>query len=386
MNALRAVGIIPARGGSKGIPRKNLQIVGGKSLVGRCVSSLSFALGNDAVFVSTDDTDIALEVACHGGGVIDRHEDIAGDTASSEAAILHALEVLEGQGQKPDVVVFAQCTSPFIAPEEVTYAVEQVASGKYDVMFAAVQSHSFIWHKTPEGRMEGINHTHLKPRLRRQDMEPQYRETGAFYVMKADGFKKTKNRFFGRVGIVDSQMPPFEIDDPDDLILAKAFAANHASKNSKKLRNLKLLVMDFDGVHTDDTVIVLPDGSEAVTCSRRDGMGLELLRKAGFKLLILSKETNTIVQRRAQKLNIPCLNAVEDKESILDQWLSVNSISWNETAYVGNDVNDIACMRRAGFSFCPLDAHTKAKSEADWVLEAAGGKGAVREVCDLLGG
>ena len=384
MSEFRAVGIIPARGGSKGIPRKNLQEVGGKSLVGRCVSSLSLALGDGAVFVSTDDTEIASEAVRHGGGVIDRHKDIAGDTAASEAAVLHALDVLEGEGQKPDVLVFAQCTSPFIDPDEVKHAVEQVASGKYDVMFSAVQSHSFIWKKTPDGSMEGINHTHLKPRLRRQDMEPQYRETGAFYVMKADGFKQTKNRFFGRVGIVDSQMPPYEIDDPEDLILAKAFATHYASRDEQKLTNIKLLVMDFDGVHTDDTVIVLPDGSEAVTCSRRDGMGLELLRKAGYKLLILSKEKNKIVHKRAEKLKIPCLNSVEDKEKVLSQWLAENSISWDETAYIGNDVNDLSCMRKASVSFCPSDAHLSAKTEANWILGFGGGAGALREVCDLL--
>jgi len=216
-------------------------------------------------------------------------------------------------------------------------------------------------------------------------MEPQYRETGAFYVMKVDGFRQTKNRFFGRVGVIDSQMPPYEIDDPEDLILAKAFATHYASREDKNLSKIKLLVMDFDGVHTDDKVIVLPDGSEAVTCSRRDGMGLEILRKAGFKLLILSKEKNTIVHNRAEKLKIPCLNAVDDKETVLTQWLAENDITWDETAYVGNDVNDLGCMRRSGLSFCPSDAHISAKSEAGWILSNAGGTGAVREICDILG-
>lgn len=384
MSGFRALGIIPARGGSKGIPRKNLQEVGGKSLIGRCVSSLSLALGTGAIFVSTDDTEIASEALRHGGGVIDRHKDIAGDTASSEAAILHAIHVLEGKGQKPEVLVFAQCTSPFIDPDEVKYAVEQVTSGKYDVMFSAVQSHAFIWTKTPDGSMEGINHTHLKPRTRRQDMEPQYRETGAFYVMKADGFKKARNRFFGRIGVIESQMPPFEIDNPDDLILAKALTAQYASIDVQRLSNVKLLVMDFDGVHTDDTVIVLPDGSEAVTCSRRDGMGLELLRKAGYKLLILSKEKNTIVQKRAEKLKIPCLNSIENKEEALTQWLTQNSIRWAETAYIGNDINDLSCMRKAGFSLCPSDAHPDAKYEASWTLDCGGGAGALREAAELL--
>jgi len=384
MSKFQALAIIPARGGSKGIPRKNLQEVGGKSLIGRCVSSLSLALGTGAVFVSTDDTEIASETLRHGGGVIDRPKDISGDTASSEAAILHAFHVLETKGQKPKVLVFAQCTSPFIDPDEVKHAVEQVTSGKYDVMFSAVQSHAFIWKKTPDGRMEGINHTHLKPRLRRQDMEPQYRETGAFYVMKADGFMQTKNRFFGRIGVIESQMPHFEIDNPDDLILAKVLTTQYAPRDEQKLSNVKLLVMDFDGVHTDDTVLVLPDGSEAVICSRRDGMGLELLRKAGYKLLILSKEKNTIVQKRAEKLEIPHLNSVEDKEKVLTRWLIQNNLSWDETAYIGNDINDLSCMRKAGVSFCPSDAHPDAKYEAKWILDCGGGAGALRETADLL--
>jgi YrbI family 3-deoxy-D-manno-octulosonate 8-phosphate phosphatase len=385
MTQQSVIGIVPARGGSKGIPGKNLQRVGGISLVGRAVLSLVEVVGEAGTFVSTDDPEIAFQARTHGAGVIDRPTEISGDSASSEIAVLHALDVLAEQGRHPEVLVMLQCTSPFIEPKEVSSAIDLVSSGKFDSVLSATRWHAFLWRHDTSGAAIGVNHDERAQRQRRQDMEPEFRETGAFYVMRTDGLRRTKSRFFGRIGIVETNMPPYEIDVPEDLVVARALAAGIPAPPSASLTHIKALIMDFDGVHTDDRVLVLPDGTEAVTCSRRDGMGLEMLRKAGIRLLILSKERNPIVHRRAEKLGIPCLNAIDDKETALDTWLREHGLTWREIAFIGNDINDVPCMRRAGISFCPADGHESAKNAASGsVLSLNGGNGAIREACDSI--
>ena len=144
------------------------------------------------------------------------------------------------------------------------------------------------------------------------------------------------------------------------------------------------MVTDFDGVHTDDRVLVSQDGQEAVLCSRRDGMGIERLRDRGVRLLILSKEANPVVKARAAKLKMPVQNHVDDKLSALDAWRTEHGLEWAEIAYIGNDINDVACMAACGLAFAPADAHADALAVADIVLEASGGKGALREMSDTL--
>ena len=143
--------------------------------------------------------------------------------------------------------------------------------------------------------------------------------------------------------------------------------------------------MDFDGVHTDNLVSTDAEGREAVVTSRGDGMGLSMLAATGhWSLLILSKERNPVVLRRAEKLKIEVMNAVDDKVAALDAWLKDRGASWDEVLYVGNDLNDVAIMSKAALAACPSDAHPSALAAAEWVLPAPGGRGALRSLCDRL--
>lgn len=147
---------------------------------------------------------------------------------------------------------------------------------------------------------------------------------------------------------------------------------------------VEALVLDFDGVLTDNRVVVRDDGHESVLANRGDGMGLGLLAKAGVKLFILSKERNPVVARRAEKLKIECQHAVDDKPAVLKKWLADNDVRIENTIFVGNDVNDVGCMELVGCGACPSDSHPSAAAVADIVLDLPGGHGAVRELCDLI--
>jgi len=145
-----------------------------------------------------------------------------------------------------------------------------------------------------------------------------------------------------------------------------------------------LLVLDFDGVLTDDRVYVSEDGKESVCCTRGDGMGTTLLRRAGFPVLVISTEKNPVVAARCTKLKVECVQGVADKTADLRRLLQDRGIDPARVIFVGNDVNDIGCARIAGASFAVADAHPLLKLAVKGVLSHPGGRGAVREVAELI--
>ncbi|MDQ3738525.1 MAG: acylneuraminate cytidylyltransferase [Actinomycetota bacterium] len=385
-----AVAVIPARGGSKGIPAKNLAEVAGRSLVRRAIESCLACAPIASVVVSTDDEGIGREASAAGAGVIRRPAELSGDDASSESAVLHALGELRAGGIEPAVVVFVQATSPFIDPVAMAGAVEQVQRGEADVVFAAAASHEFLWRRDEAGSLSGLNHDPVV-RMRRQDRQPDWRETGAFYVMRAAGFEAAGHRFFGRVGVAEvDERDAIEIDTPDQLDLARALAGDRDRVPSPAAPDplgdipVRLLVTDFDGVHTNDRALLAEDGSEMVLVNRADGHGVKLLRQAGLPMLILSTETNSVVARRAEKLGVACLHGLDDKWAALRSWLGERAIEPAAVAYVGNDVNDLECLQQVGTPIAVADAHPLVIAASRHVTRAAGGDGAVREVADLL--
>lgn len=148
------------------------------------------------------------------------------------------------------------------------------------------------------------------------------------------------------------------------------------------LGRIKLAVFDFDGVFTDNRVWVNERGEELLAFTRSDGLGLRRLDDVGVKYLILSMEQNPIVGARAQKLRADCVQGVEDKLSVLRERIEQLGVSLEETAYVGNDINDADCLRAAGVPVVPADAWPEVKPLARWVLSRPGGAGCVREFCD----
>ena len=369
--------IIPARGGSKGITDKNLQPVHGVPLVTRAIRSALGAIHIDRVYVSTDSERIAAVAESAGAHVIKRPHDLADDTASSESAVLHALEQLP----EAKTVVFIQCTSPFIDPQDLDTAVQKVRDGLFDSVFSAVEDHGFRWVER-NGEMEPIGHSHNN-RPRRQDLGTQMLETGAFYVFSANGLKDSGSRFHGRIGAVRvAKREALEIDSLEDLQIARELAMT--SESSTRIDPVKAVVFDFDGVHTDDHVWVDQDGKESVRVKRGDGLGVGMLKSSGVEVLILSTEKNPVVSARAVKLDVDVVQGQADKAEALTTWLAKKKIDAGEVAYLGNDVNDEGCLSLVGWPVVVADAHPGIKPLARIVLKSPGGEGAVRELADLV--
>lgn len=379
------VAIIPARGGSKGVPRKNLRHVGGVSLIARAVASARTATLIDRVIVSTDDRAIAAAARAEGAEIMVRPSRLSGDTASSEAALINVLDRVDRQ---PEIVVFLQATSPFIDPRDLDAAIARVRDGECDVVFSAVETHAFLWRTTPNGAV-GVNHDH-NARLRRQDSESQYQESGAFYVLRASGLRESRFRFFGRIGVaVVEESRAIEIDTPSQLEIACALAplVDHGTSVRTAAASpidVDALVTDFDGVHTDDRVLVGQDGSEFITANRSDGFGVEALRRAGIAQLILSKETNDVVAARGRKLQVDVRHGVEDKATALAAWADEQNLDLTRVAYLGNDLNDLGPLAIVGWPLAVADAHPTVRAAARVVLIKSGGHGAVREASDRI--
>ena len=143
-------------------------------------------------------------------------------------------------------------------------------------------------------------------------------------------------------------------------------------------------MFDFDGVFTDNKVLVMEDGHEAVVCDRSDGWGIARLKETGLPLLILSTETNPVVEARAAKLGLPCIHGIQDKAQALAAWLEEKQIAVEHTVYVGNDVNDLGCLEMAGCAVAVADAKPLVLRSADLILDSPGGQGALRELSELI--
>ncbi len=185
---MECLAVIPARGGSKGIPRKNILPLLGKPLIAYNIEQARRSRLVSRVVVSTDDAEIGAAAVHYGAEVVWRPAEISGDSASSELALLHTLEHLQQvEGYQPDLLVFLQCTSPLTLAEDIDGTIQAMLDQAADSALAAIPFHYFIWQAGESGEATGVNHDQ-RHRPLRQERQPQYLESGAVYVMRVPGF------------------------------------------------------------------------------------------------------------------------------------------------------------------------------------------------------
>ena len=378
---MKTVAIIPARGGSKGIPGKNVMNFCGRPLLAWTIIQAKAAQCIDQVYVSSDCDEILKIAENYGAVPIKRPEDQSRDKSPSEEALVHALENIE---QKPETVIFLQATSPLRLPGDIDAAYEKYTNEKCDSLFSGcLMSDLCLWE---EGE------THFKPvnfqigaRPMRQEADKLYHENGSIYIISAQALTELNSRFGKEVTMY--KMPRWqshEIDDFEDLELCQYYF-------KKRIRNAytgdtkpKLIVYDFDGVMTDNTAQIQAQGKESVQVSRGDGLGVQMFKDAGVEQIILSTERNPVVLERAQKLGIPAISSCDDKATKLHNIVKERNLNFDDLAYVGNDLNDFEAMKLAGLKVAPADAAQQLLDLADIVTESKGGQGVVRELFSLL--
>lgn len=386
---LKLIAIIPARGGSKGVPRKNARLLAGKPLVAHTIEQARQAICVTRVVVSTDDPEIGAISAEYGAEVVWRPAELSGDTATSESALRHALDQLQQvEGYEPDLVLFLQCTAPLRQPDDIDRAVQKLREEEADSLFSAVPFHRFLWRREgDDGAPRSFNYDH-QHRPRRQDRAPEYLENGSIYIFKPWVLERYDNRLGGKIAIYEmDEASAVDIDTPQDFEWCELLLVERQRQQrlAKLPPDVVLLALDFDGVLTDNRVWVNQDGVESVACHRGDGWGLRLLRQHGVEVVVLSTESNPVVSARCRKMDIPCQQGLgHNKGDAFRALLAERQLDPAQVIFVGNDLNDLECLRLAGCAVVVADAHPAVLAEADLVLTEKGGHGAVRELCDLL--
>ena len=151
-----------------------------------------------------------------------------------------------------------------------------------------------------------------------------------------------------------------------------------------KLEIIKLAIFDFDGVFTDNKVLVSEDGIESVTCCRSDGIGISRIAKIGVQSYVVSTETNPVVKVRCKKLNVSVIQGVEDKQEAIKNLCKSLKLSPKECLFLGNDINDISALKMVGCPLAVADSYSEIDRYVIYKTKAKGGEGAVREICDLI--
>lgn len=382
----RVIALIPARGGSKGIPGKNLQRVGGRPLIVRTIAQARSTAQIDCVYVSTDDPEIARVSRRAGAKVIERPETLASDTASTESSVRHALDVLAEQDDSPEVVVLLQCTSPFRHPGQLDRALARFARSSCDSMLSAVPFHGFVW--TASEEHEGHEPVNYDPasRPRRQEIQDMYRETGSFYIFTRELFDRTGVRLGGKMEVFEvPSVDAIDIDHYEDLAAARMQVGRMGDPDIDDAPGLKWLVLDVDGTLTDGAMFYGEDGSEYKRFDTRDGMGIRLWKESGGRVALITGENSQAAKRRAEKLRADhVVLGCQDKRTALAQLKEQYGLEDDEVVAMGDDLNDLPMVDGVRLFVAPATARPEVLERADLVTEAAGGHGAVRELVDLL--
>ena len=156
------------------------------------------------------------------------------------------------------------------------------------------------------------------------------------------------------------------------------------TKKNINFSNVKVVILDFDGVLTDNYVYINQEGIETVRCYRSDGIGISNLKKLGVKFFIVSTESNIVVKERANKLKIDCYYNVGNKDKVIREISAKTKINLNNILFIGNDINDIPALKIVGFPCAVNDCFFEIEKYVIFKTNKFGGSGAVRELCDLI--
>jgi N-acylneuraminate cytidylyltransferase len=399
-----SLAIIPARGGSKGIPRKNIRNFAGYPLIAWSIAAAKQSELVTRVIVSTDDDEIA-SVAREFGAETPflRPDEISQDTTTDLPVFEHALKWLEElEGYKPEIVVQLRPTSPIrprgLVDDAIRILLEHKDADSVRGVVSAGQNPHKMWRISGEsGPMKnlldvpGIEEPYNAPR---QILPPIYWQTGHIDVIRTETITTGGSMSGGVIYpiIIDSRYT-VDIDNLQDwaryehlVSTGELDMVTPGKKRRPMPSTIKLVICDFDGVITDNRVWTDQDGRETVVASRADSMRVKQLREIGMDVMILSSEVNTVVAARAKKMGVEAIHGVglQDKGRKMREVLAEKNIQAEEVVFIGNDWNDLPCFEIAGWAVAVADAYPEVLRAADHVLAKAGGHGAVRELCDLI--
>jgi N-acylneuraminate cytidylyltransferase len=395
--------LIPARGGSKGIPRKNIRNFAGYPLIAWSIAAAKQSSLVTRVIVSTDDEEIAA-VAHEWGAETPflRPAELAQDKTTDLPVFEHALKWLEDvEGYRPDILIQLRPTSPIrphiMLDDAIRILLEHDDADCVRGVVPAGQNPFKMWRFNGERNplnplltVDGIPEPYNAPR---QILPPIYWQTGHIDAIRVSTIAD-KHSLTGDVIYPLLIDPKYTVDIdtlPDwakyeALVYSGLEMVSPGKPRRAMPETIKLIICDFDGVITDNHVITDQDGRESVIASRSDSMHIKTLREKGIELMILSSEPNPVVLARAKKMGVDAIHnlGMEHKDHAMLEVLEQKNIKAENVIYIGNDLNDLPCFEIAGWSVAVADAYPEVIRAADHVLTKNGGHGAVRELCELI--
>lgn len=395
--------LIPARGGSKGIPRKNIRNFAGYPLLAWSIAAAKGSQLVTRVIVSTDDEEIAAVAReCGAETPFLRPAEFAQDNSTDLPLFEHALDWLEqNESYRPEIVIQLRPTSPIRPKTMVDDAIRiLLAHSDADCVRGVVpagQNPFKMWRfdgadqpMKPLLQIDGIAEPYNAPR---QILPPVYWQTGHIDAIRVSTIKDKKSLTGDVIYplLIDPRYS-VDIDNLSDwakyesLVSSGLEMVTPGGVKRPMPERIELIICDFDGVITDNRVWVDQDGRETVAAYRSDSVRVKDLRAIGIDVMILSSEPNRVVEARARKMGVEAIHgiALHDKGRVMREVLEQKKIKAENVIFVGNDINDLPCFEVAGWAVAVADAYPEVIQAADFVLSKPGGHGALRELSDLI--
>jgi YrbI family 3-deoxy-D-manno-octulosonate 8-phosphate phosphatase len=395
--------LIPARGGSKGIPRKNIRSFAGYPLIAWSIAAVKQSELVTRIIVSTDDEEIAAVAReCGAEAPFLRPAEFAQDNTTDLPVFEHALQWLEEhENYWPEIAIQLRPTSPIrpkgMIDNAIRILLEHADADCVRGVVPAGQNPFKMWRFHGENKplnplleVPGIPEPYNAPR---QILPPVYWQTGHIDAIRVSTIKNKKS-LTGDViyPLVIDPRYTVDIDNLSDWAKYEALAKSGLEmvtpgKMKRPMpEKIDLIICDFDGVITDNRVWVDQDGHETVAAYRSDSVRVRELRAIGIEVMILSSEPNRVVEARARKMGVEAVHgvALHEKGRVMREIIERKNLKAENVAFIGNDINDLPCFEVAGWSVAVADAFPDVIRAADHVLSKSGGHGALREMCDLI--
>ena len=383
---MKIVGFIPAKGTSTRVPAKNTQTILGVPLFLWAANNLNRVLPREDIYVDSDCEKIRAQAEALGFGTIERPADLATNATNGNEFTLW-------QASNVDADIYVQHLAPmtFLKEETLRQAIDFVKGGDYASAIAVREEQLYTWGKdSPNYDLLNLPNSFALPKTIIEGM--------GLYVVTKEALYAQKVRAASPCAHVEIDcFEAIDIDYPDDLEHARAIAGGLPADSPytdgvhqmRGCANIKLLVLDVDGVMTDGGMYYTENGDQFKKFNAKDGIGIQRARSAGIETAFLSSgHTSHIIPARAKTLGVKLVHVGrEEKLKVLAGWIKELGIEWKNVVFLGDDINDLKAMRKCGLSACPADAVDTVKRAVDIVLELGGGNACVREFVDshLLG-
>lgn len=378
--------VILARGGSKGIPLKNIKMLAGVPLIGWVIRAAADSGVFHSIWVSTDHDEIEKVAEKWGAKVHRRSPEVSKDTSTS----LETLQEFSKLHPEVRIICNIQATSPCLHPYHLKQAVEMITEQGYDSVFSVARRHHFRWQEVKKGECTCTKPLNLNPckRPRRQDWDGELCENGSFYFATKE--LVGQGLLQGGKMAYFEMLPEYSVDIDVDIdwpvAEQRVLRFGYFGKDQPEL--VRLLLCNVSGCLTDGQLHMSVGGLEMVSIHSRDLAGIHMFKKAELEVILISSSDNPIPAALADKLSqhtgCELRHFTEQKQVEVERLMKEKGMEWREVAYLGNDVPDVDCLNLAGLSAVPLDSPMVALNAANYTCETQAGHGALREFIEHI--